>query len=437
MCWLVGTCLFWDAAQAGQPDITETGSVLQTIDADWSGHCRGIGSMTFMADDSIYRYVDAGTYLDGQLELRLNNRLFLGSNWDLQTHYELVALGGDTYEKNRELEQLFPASLKGNLFLSGTIDDDRRLFDLTRQIDEEDRYQAYHRLDRLNLTGALDWGTVRIGRQALSWGDGMLFNPMDLFNPFAPVAVQRDYKTGDDMVHLQFGIQAAEMEVLYLPRRDVETGDLEHDQSSYALKYHTLAGSLEMDVMAAWHYDESIFGVGGSGYLGDAVWRLNTTYTRCREEDGRSHFFQWVANMDYAWTWGGRNVYGLVEFFYNGLGRTENYEKSLIDENLAARLERGELYTVGQYYLAGQVQIELHPLVQLQTTVIVNAADPSGILQPQTLWDITGDLQLIFGAQWHWGGDDTEFGGYDATVMGSTIEIAPADRIYMWLTYYF
>jgi hypothetical protein len=437
VCSLLGIFFCWSAVQAAQSDITTTHTGIQDVGMDWGGHLRGAGTITFIDDDSIYQYVDTGSYVDGQIELRLKNRLYLDSCWELQTHYELVALGGDTYENNQALEQRFPALTNKGLFVPQTIDDDSRLFDLARQLDEEDRYQVYHRLDRLHLTYAADWGTLRIGRQALSWGDGMVFHPMDLFNPFAPVTVQRDYKAGDDMAHLQFPINTADMEVLYLPRRDIESGNVQHDASSYALKYHTPAGPLEMDFMAAWHYDEGVVGMGGSGYMGNAVWRINTTYTHLSEEKQKEGFFQLVANADYAWMWGGKNVYGLVEFFYNGLGRTRHYDNVVTDKDLVERLGRGELYTIGQYYLAGQVQIELHPLVQMHTTAIVNAGDPSGVLQPQTSWDITGDLQLIFGALWNWGGDGSEYGGYDITAMGSPIRIAPADRIYFWLTYYF
>ena len=95
------------------------------------------------------------------------------------------------------------------------------------------------------------------------------------------------------------------------------------------------------------------------------------------------------------------------------------------------------MFTIGRFYLAGQVQIELHPLIQLHTTAIVNLSDPSGVLQPQVLWDVVSDWQIIVGAQWNWGADGSEFGGYDVTAAGSTINIAPADRIYFWFTYYF
>jgi hypothetical protein len=83
------------------------------------------------------------------------------------------------------------------------------------------------------------------------------------------------------------------------------------------------------------------------------------------------------------------------------------------------------------------VQVEVHPLVHLHTTAIVNLSDPSGILQPQVLWDVLNDWQIIAGLQWHWGGQGSEYGGYDLTVDGTTVNVSPADRAYLWLTCYF
>ena len=426
-CCLAGILFGWTTVQARQQDAADKQGWRPNIHMDWGGHVRAIGTVAFMAEDAIYRDLDPDPYEDGQLEWRLKNRLYLGSRWALETHYELVALGGDTVENN-QAQVLSP---------SQGISDDHRLFDLTRVFTQKDRYLAYHRLDRLHLTWTPDWGTLRLGRQALTWGDGLVFNPMDLFNPFAPTSVLRDYKTGDDMAHLQCPIGQGEMQFLYLPRRAPETGDLRSDRSSCALKYHAPAGAIELDLMVAHHYDDAVAGMGASGYLGGAAWRFNATHTHLSGGRQKDDFFQIVANVDYAWMWGGRNVYGLLEGYFNGLGRTGDYAETITDTGLVERLDRGELYTIGRYYLAGQMQIELHPLVQLHTTAIVNVYDPSGVLQPQVLWDVTGDLQMIAGAQWFWGGGDSEYGGYDAAVAGSTINMAPSDRIYVWLTYHF
>jgi len=437
ICCLAVTLFFHCPARAEQDDGAPKGQFLSAIKMNWGGYLRAIGTTSRVNDQPVYPVADNDPFLDGQVEWRLKNRLSMGPRWTVQTHYELVAFGGDTFEYAADLDGMVPASLATFLSFSDAINDDRRLFDLTHVLTETDRYLAYHRLDRLNLTYAPDWGTVRLGRQALTWGDGLVFNPMDLFNPFSPTAVQRDYKTGDDMAHVQVPGGPSETQMLYLPRRDPATGDLEEEDASYAIKYHASTGPVEMDVMAARHYGDGIAGWGGSGYLGETAWRINAVYTLLAGESRQDNFFQIVANMDYAWMWAGRNVYGLVEFFYNGLGLSGNYDSIVTDTDLLERLSRGELFTIGRYYLAGQVQVELHPLVQLDTTAIVNLSDPSGILQPQVLWDVLNDWQIIAGVQWHWGGQGSEYGGYDLTVDGTTVHVSPANRAYLWLTYYF
>ena len=430
VCCLVGLCFVLVTIGSVQADTA-------SVNTNWGGHLRTIGTVSDIDDDSIYAYVDKGRYYDGQLELRLKNSLYFGTQWTVETHYELVALGGDTREKTGDLENALSVTLPPSFYPSQTIDDDHRLFRLTRQFSREDEYLAYHRLDRLNIHYIPPWGTLRLGRQALTWGDGLVFNPMDLFNPFAPNAVQRDYKVGDDMAHLAVPFGPAEMQLLYVPRRDPDSGDLAEDRASYAMKYHGPAGPLEIDLMAARHYDEGIAGIGASGYVKDAAWRVNATYAHLSDESSQTEFFQVVANIDYAWLWGGKNIYGLVEFYYNGLGRTDDYEKTLSDTSLVQRLERGELYTLGRHYLAGQLQVELHPLVRFHTMAITNLHDPSGLIQPQILWDITGDLQAILGTQYYWGGSHSEYGGFDIILSDTTIPVAPSSSVYIWLTRYF
>jgi hypothetical protein len=290
-------------------------------------------------------------------------------------------------------------------------------------------------LDRLALTWQPEWGVVSIGRQAVTWGNGFLFNPFDLFNPFAPTDIIRDYKIGDDMINAQWSaIDFGELQLLWVARRNPENGDVEFSQSSLAGKWHVALGTTEFDLLAAEHYDDHVIGFGSRGYLGGAAWRLDATYTFLEQDQDQSGFLSVVANMDYSWVWGQRNFYGFIEFYFNGLG-DENYTETISDPAIIERIDRGEIFTLGRKYLSLSIQTELHPLLNLFLTSINNVADPSGLFQSYAVWNITQDLELTLGGMLYYGGSETEFGGF--TIPETQFRLQGPDAAFLWLTYYF
>jgi hypothetical protein len=432
---LTGLFFFW-LAGFSIPPISQAVSSSE-VSMDWGGHIRTIGTLSYPDDQSVYQFTDNDTFMDGQAELRLNHQLCMGAKWMLETHYEMVGRQGDTLKNNKRLRSVLPASTADRLLASVTMDDGRRLMNLTRSITDGDDYSIYHRLDRFNLTYSADQGTLRMGRQALTWGNGLLFNPMDIVNPFAPTTIQRDYKVGDDMLHLQLPMGDSEAQMLYLPRRDPKTGDVSDNQSSLAGKWHFPVGEMEFDFMAAHHFDDLILGIGASGYFGGAAWRWDMTYTHLDNTPHHDDYWQVVANIDYAWQWGGKNLYGLFEYYHNGLGDSRDYGRALSDPAISQRVARGELFTLGQNYLAGRLRLEIHPLWLTNLTTIFNIADPSATLQPQLIWDVATNFQLILGADFNWGDDNTEFGGFDFNTGAATIKVAPSNSRYLWLTCFF
>ena len=397
------------------------------IDDHWGGHLKVRGSASWPAYGSFLGSEETETLYDGHTEARVTNRLFFGDWGSLDTHYEIILSGGDTRRRIKSLEKLYPA-----LFTDGALEDDRRLMDLTRAIDEDEGHVAYHRLDRLALSLFPDWGMVRVGRQAVTWGNGLLFNPMDLFNPFSPTDIERDYKVGDDMISTQFSAQGmGELQFLYVPRRNPISGEVEWEQSSLAGKLHFFRDTVEFDIMAAEHYRDAVLGLGSAGYLGDAAWRLDGTWISSDSDDG---YVSMVANMDYSWVWLNRNCYGFVEFFLNGLSHN-NYSNFYGDSELASRIEWGELYTLGRTYLSGHIRLELHPLFNVYITVIENLADPSGAIQPRAVWDIAEDMQITVGGALYHGRKGTEYGG--VTIPGTRFIDRPPGTAFLWISYFF
>ena len=407
----------------------------QKIQSEWGGHIKSAGSVSRPDDESSFQLVGTGTYYDGNANLRLKNKTFFSEWGYIDTHYELVVSGGDTWEKTKELKRFYPNLAEIFFAADSTLNDKRRLLNLTGTIAENDEYILYHRLDRLSLNLQPRWGTLHLGRQALTWGNGLLFNPMDLFNPFAPTDIDRDYKVGDDMAVFQFNIgSVGEFQLLYVPRRNTESNNVTWDQSSLAAKLHFASGTTEFDIMAAEHYQDEVIGVGSTGYLWNAAWRLDATYTFLETSSNQEGFFSLVANMDYSWVWWGKNLYGLLEFYFNDLG-SHRYSAALTDPNISERLARGEMFTLGRAYLSGEVRIEAHPLVNVYLTLINNVADPSGLIIPRATWDMKENIQFTLGANVSYGRSGTEFGGFRISQTEFLYE--PVDNAFFWMTYFF
>ena len=407
----------------------------EKIESEWGGHVKVRGYVSWYDDESVFQLVGTDPYYDGYVEGRLKSKFYFGKWGYFNVHYEAILSGGDTRSKTKDLERLFPDLYEETWVFGGPVEDDRRLMDLTSTIDEGDGYILYNRLDRLSLTLLPKWGVVCIGRQAVTWGDGLIFNPMDLFNPYSPVDFERDYKIGDDMVSTQFSVDnIGDFQFLYVPRRDEISGDVNWDQSSLAGKLHFAKGTTEFDVMAAKHYKEAVLGIGSVGYLGDTVWRMDATWTFLNEDKSKDGYMSLVANVDYSWVWWEKNFYGFIEFYYNGLG-DDNYTEAYADPDILERLERGEIFALGRTYLSGYIRVELNPLLNAYLTVINNLADPSGILQPRVIWDITEDIQITLGGNICYGRRNTEYGGFKYPDSDFFNE-APGSA-YLWLTYFF
>jgi hypothetical protein len=198
-----------DSSHQFPTEITETHpqtdkSWYEKIETKWGGHFRLLGNVSWQDDASLLDTIESDPFYDGSADLRLKNKTYLNQQTYLTIHYEAINSGGDTRQAIEDLKTVFPNLLDDGLLATGPPSDDRRFFDLTHTIHEDADSVFYHRLDRLSLTWQPDWGVVRIGRQAVTWGSGFIFNPFDLFNPFAPTDIIRDYKMGDDMLNAQF-----------------------------------------------------------------------------------------------------------------------------------------------------------------------------------------------------------------------------------------
>lgn len=371
------------------------------------------------------------------LDLRLKAERRRGP-WDLAAHYEILATHGDHLAARRQLAGLGLGGLGGASALApnvtGLPNDRRRLFDLTDDLSDQERTAAVQRFDRLAVGYSSAAQVLRFGRQAVSWGNGLAFQALDMVNPFSPLAIDKDYKTGDDMLYAQWvlGAENQDLQAILLPRREPVTHDLKAAESSAAAKFHGRYAGGDVDLLVARHFDENLLGAGWVQNLGGAVWRLDAAYTGLQSGGGAASL---VTNIDYSWTFAGKNMYGYAEYFRSGVGETDRSRYAAPDPALSARLARGELFTLGRDYAALGVQIEASPRVNVFQNLVWNLHDSSSIYQLRGVFDWRQSVQLMAGAHLPQGERGTEFGGVSTPLPGA---FAGAGRsVYLRAAYFF
>mgnify|MGYP001823431736 CR=1 FL=1 len=394
---------------------------------DFSGHGKYQLNGYSYPDDSIFRDALGSSAIDQGMEARLKFSKRTGG-WDFQADYQLIGIYADTLQLAGELP--------GSEWLTrGVINDDRRWFDLTWTIADSSQGALVHRFDRASVGYSTDKTVWRFGRQAVSWGNGMLFNPMDIFNPFDPAAVDKEYKTGDDMLYGQYLLDNGnDFQGVAVVRRNPLTGDVESDQSSLAFKYHGFIGMNEYDLLVSKHYDDLVIGAGGSMDIGGAVLRGDLSWTDTDRDDVLSA----VASLSYSWLWGGKNVSGVLEYYYNGFGQPGGEyatEDLLHNPDLLLRIERGELFTLSRNYLAASATIEMTPLFMLIPSAFVNLEDPSSLVQLVAQYDWKQDLQLLAAVNLPAGPSGSEYGGIESPVEGMYFSTGPS--LFAQLAWYF
>ncbi len=396
---------------------------------EYGGHLKYQYSYTNYRAGDVAAVVGDDPAHDHALDARLKAE-WRGRGFDFGAHYEVLALAGDSVVARRTLAGL---GLAAGGTTSGLPDDRQRLFDLTDDFIDETRAVAVHRLDRLALGYSNGTATLRLGRQAVSWGNGLAFQVLDFVNPFAPLAVDKDYKTGEDMLYGQWQRpEWGDAQAMLLPRRDPLTRELDHEHASHALKLHARAAGFDLDALAARHYDQTLLGVGAVRSLGGAVWRFDALHA---DVPGRDGVWSLVTNVDYSWILLGRNMYGFAEYFRNGFGADRDTGYLVPDPELTARVARGELYTLGRDVAALGLQVELAPLVNVFATLIQNLNDASRIAQLRGAWDARQNLVVLGGVNLPGGERGSEHGGIPAPLPGTWL--AAGRSVFLRAAYYF
>jgi len=352
------------------------------------------GNIKLLSNATLFKENDIATLNDKKLQYSTSIATRLMTNYQkrafsFELHYDLISQYS-TYNSD----------------ISNTFDD--QYIDLDKSIYENNNFLLKNRIDRLILSYVDKSWVFHMGRQAISWGNGFLFNPFDFFNPFSQTAIDKDYKSGSDMLYVQWlAPNGDDIQWVFVPRKSPASDKVINRDSTVAVKYKRFLPSVEVDVIAAHHYDDPLLGLGILKSIAETIWRLDTTLLFLDDEKTE---FTLMSNVDYSWTWIDYNMYGYLEFFYNSMG-ISSYD-DFDGSQIADRIQRAELFTVGRSYLATGLTIETSPLTNMSSNIIVNIGDGSVLIPLSYNYSWKQNTNITIGATLGFGKRDTEYGGY-------------------------
>ncbi len=341
--------------------------------------------------------------------------------WSLSVHYLLTFEHGDEVPIARAATALLGAAPLTWLTLGN------------RFIDRGET-QATQGFDRLALGYTTPDFVLRLGRQALSWGSGLVFRPMDLFDPFSPSATDTEYKPGTDMLYAQWLLgKGSDLQAVVVPRGEQPNGAPTADESSFALHLRTPLLGFSTTWLLARDYGDWVAALGVNGALGGSTWNVELVPTF---EAGGATRLSALANISDAVTLLERNATVFAEYFRNGFGVAgEPYDFASLPADLTERLARGQLFDTRRDYLAAGVSLEVNPLFTVNPVLIAGLSDGSCYVLLASSYSLSDNLSLVAGAQFPIGGARTEFGGLPLSPGGPLL--APPDSLYLQLRRYF
>ena len=360
----------------------------------------------------------------GQLRLEMNQDY---RQWKFEAAWQLDAHHGSAVERDNAIAANYPAL--------ATADTDTDYWDLDNTITDSNSNRSSQRIDRLNLSYSSNAFVVRLGRQALTWGGGLVFHPMDLVNPFQPVATDTAYKRGTDIAYLQWLLEdGSDIQLVSVPHKQRNSNDPDGDKATQAVFASLTGDTLQWSLLLAQDRADTVLGIGASGPWGGAVWNLEAVPTYLDNHGTRTSV---LFNISQAGTFIARNITTFAEFYHNGFGESgSDYSLSDLSPELLARLERGQQFVTGRDYVTAGATWEWTPLLQLLPTLVINLHDHSGLFDLQLSRSLGNDTALKAGLRIGAGGRGSEFGGLELASNTGQYLAAP-DQVFVRLEVFF
>jgi len=324
----------------------------------------------------------------------------------LDTRYNARTKSQVAYEQRSRWVSTGGAGGAGSAILPSFAKAPYRLTQLDWQIAKDgDRFLYRHEIDRAFVTYHGDWGDVTAGRQAIGLGRGVLFSAVDVFSPFTPTEVDREWRRGVDAVRAEYRLtDTSSAEVLGVFGES-------WDDSAVLGRIRGYLGEFDGEFIVGKRARDAMVAGVMSGVVGEAEVHAELAFYDVPEDGlyastfGNDHLVT-KAVLGSSYTFDVGNGLTLIgEYHYNGFGveDSDNAAKLLANPNFQKRLLRGDMQSFGRHEAAAQLSYPVNETWTGGLLLLQNVVDGSGLVSPSARWDFSQSGSLTMNAFVPWG----------------------------------
>lgn len=241
-----------------------------------------------------------------------------------------------------------------------------------------------------------DWGEIVLGRQAIGLGRGVLFGAIDLFAPFTPLEVDREWRRGVDAFRASYRLSpTSSIEMLAV------FGDSWAD-SALLGRARGYVGNLDGELIFGKRADDELIGTAFSAVVGDAEVHGELAFFHVDKAPPGSGLFgsdHWVAKavLGSSYTFDvGNGLTLLGEYHYSGFGidHIEDAVWRLMNPTFQERYLRGDTQILGQHAFGATLAYPINEAWSGTLLSLVSLTDGSGLLSPMLNWDCSRSTSI-------------------------------------------
>jgi hypothetical protein len=249
----------------------------------------------------------------------------------------------------------------------------------------------YDELDRASVSWESDRVRVVAGRQAVGWGRGVIFSAVDIFAPFTPLEIDREWRRGVDAVNADVKLTKSSSIGVVLAAGPTWR------ESAAGCRLRGYLGPADAEILVAKRAEDQMYGATGSMAAGDA------------EVHAEAALFHTPGDLPLTGLSGGKDLLAkailgisnnfllgsglktMLEYHYSGFGAANpsGLEDLAAAPAFARRLARGDTQIVGRQAAALTVNYTFGVAVSAGLEALQSLTDPYGVLALSATWDMS------------------------------------------------